>query len=141
MANATGLIKNKRTTSATPGTTLSHGELGFTNEHLFFGNVSNAPIRVAEEIVQVNDIPAKLSSGKSYYKQTTTNLSVSLTSNTTGYLSQWHIVMINSTTGYSISFTDTIKWQTALPTFAANKIYEFSIIKVGTNYLGTWGEY
>jgi len=46
------------------------------------------------------------------------------------------------TTAYSVSFTPTIYWETALPTFLANTVYDFEITSVGVlGYIGRWHAY
>ena len=87
-----------------------------------------------------------LSANKSYYitlGADKTNLT--LDGGETDKLNHWHLVVTNSGGAYTTSFNTTIKWSGALPSFANNKTYEFSIIRVGTSpsftYLGSWVEY
>jgi hypothetical protein len=92
--------------------------------------------------IQNSTIPSTLIAGQSYYATLSANLTIStLTAFPAGLLSEWHFIAVMGVTPYVVSFTPTIKWATALPTFAANKTYEFSIIKVGTTYLGCWVVY
>ena len=75
------------------------------------------------------------------------NLSADLTiaTLTTASLSRkvekWQLKVKNGSTAYSVSFTPTIYWETALPTFAANTIYEFEISYIGDTYIGKWHSY
>lgn len=94
------------------------------------------------KIGQLNSIPQILEAGKSYYATSSNNITISsLTTSNPEILNSWHFVVIIESTVITVSFTPTIKWATPLPTFAANKIYEFSIIKVGLTYLGCWVTY
>ena len=88
----------------------------------------------------------ELTANKSYYKTLAAHLTgITLSGATSGKLNHWHLVTINGETPYNVGFTTTIKWTEALPTFEANKTYEFSIVRVGTTgsftYLGSWVEY
>jgi hypothetical protein len=107
------------------------------------GTLTNAYIAPATFWrIQNTTIPATLVAGQSYYATLAANLTITaLTALPTGKLSEWHFIAINGTMAYTVSFTPTIKWATPLPTFAANKTYEFSIIKAGTTYLGCWVVY
>ena len=89
---------------------------------------------------------AELTANKSYYKTLADHLTgITLSGATSGKLNHWHLVTINGGTPYNVGFTTTIKWTEALPTFEANKTYEFSIVRVGTTgsftYLGSWVKY
>lgn len=97
---------------------------------------------MAQEELSGTDINAN----KSYFKTLSGNLvNVSLLGAVSGKLNHWHLVVTNSGGAYTTSFYTTIKWSEPLPTFADNKTYEFSIIRVGTSpsftYLGSWVEY
>jgi len=54
---------------------------------------------------------------------------------------KWKFKVKNGSTAYSVSFTPTIYWETVLPTFAANTIYEFEISYIGNTYIGKWHSY
>lgn len=85
---------------------------------------------------------AELTANKSYYKTLAAHLTgITLSGATSGKLNHWHLVAIMGTTPYNITFSSSITWATALPTFEASKVYELSIIKVGSTYLGTWQKY
>lgn len=87
-----------------------------------------------------------INANKSYFKTLSGNLvNVSLLGAVSGKLNHWHLVVTNSGGAYTTSFYTTIKWSAPLPTFANNKTYEFSIVRVGAypsfTYLGSWVEY
>jgi hypothetical protein len=55
---------------------------------------------------------------------------------------KWKFRVKNGSTAYSVSFTPTIYWEIALPTFAINTIYEFEISNLSdTTYIGRWHAY
>ncbi len=96
---------------------------------------------VAYQEKTITPIPIDLMSGVVYYGTLSTDLTFTGSNfklANSGYLSQWHIVATMGITAYNITFPSIIKWSTALPTFEANKIYEFSIVKIGDYYLGTY---
>jgi hypothetical protein len=109
------------------------------------GTITNLYVSPAtSKMVQNSSIPTTLVAGQSYYATLAANLGiVALTALSAGKFSEWHFVAIEGSVPYTITFpaSYSIKWAAPLPTFAANKIYEFSIIKVGTNYLGCWVVY
>ena len=104
-------------------------------------NINTHKLMIQEELSGTD-----INANKSYFKTLSSNLvNVSLLGAVSGKLNHWHLVVTNSGGAYTTSFYTPIKWSEALPTFAANKTYEFSIIRVGTSpsftYLGSWVEY
>lgn len=104
-------------------------------------NINTYKLMIQEEL-SGTDIYAN----KSYFKTLSSNLvNVSLLGAVSGKLNHWHLVVVNESNAYTVSFYTTIKWTEALPTFEANKTYEFSIIRIGSSpsftYLGSWVKY
>jgi len=113
----------------------------FDYELIHENNINTYKLMAQEELSGT-----ELTANKSYYKTLTDHLTgITLSGATSGKLNHWHLVTINGGTPYNVGFTTTIKWNEALPTFEANKTYEFSIVRVGTTgsftYLGSWVKY
>lgn len=123
--------------------TVGGGETAVYNyEIVHESNYKNYVLMPQEELSS----GTKLTANKSYYKTLTTHLTgITLSGATSGKLNHWHLVVTNSGGAYTTSFYTTIKWSEPLPTFANNKTYEFSIVRVGASpsftYLGSWVEY
>lgn len=123
--------------------TVSGGETAVYNYKIVHElNYKNYVLMPQEELSS----GAELTANKSYYKTLAAHLTgITLSGATSGKLNHWHLVVTNSGGAYTTSFNTTIKWSGALPSFANNKTYEFSIIRVGTSpsftYLGSWVEY